>query len=178
MNRSFPVLCAAVALLAACASDDKKAEPQRLCPQTAIVRELQNIKDYGGEAPDDSAIVATALMRGVQGRCEYKEEGAGVSFDLKMAAERGERLGGDRVSFPFFVAVLTPDQKILSKELMTTDFTFSGKDRLVEKTEGLHVFIPMDKDADGTNYQVLMGFQLTEEQLKAVRNAGSGVPEK
>ncbi|MDD5586959.1 MAG: hypothetical protein PHY92_08405 [Alphaproteobacteria bacterium] len=175
MNRSLLLLCAVAVLLAACSSGKK--EPQRLCPQTAIVREIERVKDYGGETPDDNAVVASALMRGVQGRCDYRDDGVSVSFDIKMTAGRGDRLGGDHVSFPFFVAVLDSEQKILSKELMTADFAFSGKDKKVEKTESLDVFIPMDKDADGTNYQVLLGFQLTEDQLKAARK-DEAEPEK
>ena len=169
MKHSLLILCAATVLLAACTSDKKEAP--RLCPQTAIVRELERAKDFGGDTPEEQSLVAVALMQNVRGRCDYKDEGADENFDLKIVAERADRLGGDHISFPFFIAVLDPDRKILSKELMTADFTFHGKDKTTDQTESLHVFIPMDKEANGEYHQVLMGFQLTEDQLTANRKA-------
>jgi|GEM_PF-976883 len=154
--------------LTACSSDkEKKAE--RLCPQTAIIRELEHVMDYGVETPDSKTLVATALMKKVTGRCEYTDTGVDVGFELIVAAGKGPRLGGDKVNFPFFVSILTPEQKIVAKEQMTAEFSFSGSSKVTEQIEQLHVFIPMDKDADGTNYQVLMGFQLSEDQLKNAR---------
>ena len=171
MKRSLIILSAVLLVVKACSSDKDKKEAPRLCPQTAIVRELERIKDYGGETPDEKALVAVALMQSVRGRCDYKDDGVDENFDLNIVAERAERLGGDQVSFPFFIAVLDPDHKIISKELMTTDITFHGKDKKTEQTESLHVFIPVDKDANGEFHQVLMGFQLTEDQLNAQRKA-------
>lgn len=159
--------------LVSCSSDgDSKIE--RLCPQTAIIRELEHVYDYGNDTPDPKTLVATALMKKIRGRCDYTDTGVDVSFDLDVMAGKGPRLGGDKVSFPFFISLLTPDQKIIAKEQLTADFKFSGDSKTTEQTEPLHIFIPMDKDADGTNYQVLVGFQLSEGQLKVVREREDG----
>jgi len=159
--------CFVFLLLSACASDNGS---ERLCPQTAIVRELERINDYGADAPGEETLVAVAVMRGVKGRCEYRDDGVAVEFSVDMIAGKKERLGGERVSFPFFVAVLDPEKNILSKELMTTEFDFSGK-KLMEQTESFRVFIPAEKDTDVSYYQLLIGFQLSEEQLAATRKA-------
>jgi len=163
-------LCLLPLALAGCASDED-VKPKRLCPQTAFVRELERVNDYGADTPDEKTLVATALMKSVDGTCKYTDEGVDVQFRLEIKAGREPRLGGDRTSFPFFVSIVAPDGKILSKELMTADFTFSGDGNTAERAEDLHVFIPLPKDANVTNYRILMGFQLTEEQLNAVRKA-------
>lgn len=155
----------ALGAISACSSDKKT---ERLCPQTAIVRELERINDYGGDAVDEKNLVAAAAMRGVNGKCEYRDDGVAVDFSVDMIAGKKERLGGERVSFPFFVAVVDPNRKILSKELMTAEFYFGGK-KTAEQQENLSVFIPTEKDADASYYQVLIGFQLSDEQLAAVR---------
>ena len=170
MNRWIVCLFLLPLALTACSSTED-AKPKRLCPQTAFVRELERVNDYGADMPDEKTLVAAAKMKSVDGTCDYRDEGVDVNFTLKIIAGKKERLGGDKIGFPFFVSIIDPEGKILSKELMTADFEFSGDKKTAERTEILHVFIPMAKDADGTNYQVLMGFQLTEEQLNAVRKA-------
>ncbi len=174
--------------LAACASDsdkdkdtekkdsDKKKEadkekPLPICPQVAILRELETIQDYGNEKPDPAQLVAQANMRSVDGTCAYRDNGIDVAFDLNFIAAKGPRLGGLHIGFPYFVSVVDSGQNILTKERMTVEFGFSSESKITEHAESLHVFIPLAKDkrALGPSYRVLMGFQLTQEQLDTVR---------
>lgn len=158
--------------------DDKQAEhhqadalPKKeilpICPQVAIVRTLDVLRDYGGEKPDPSELVFSATMLGVDGECEYTDTGVDMTYTLSLAAERGPRLGGKTMGAPYFVALVAPDGKIISKDRMTATFSFDGN-RVADVAEPLHVFLPLPKDKrdTGPNYQVLMGFQLTDEQLK------------
>jgi hypothetical protein len=157
--------------LAACADKKEDVKPVRLCPQVAILRELERAKDFGSSTPDPGELVAVAAMKNVEGGCEYNETGADVRFTLNMIASRGPRLGGDRVAFPFFVSLIGPDDKIVRKELMTANFTFGSGDKRAEDHEDLHVFVPVPPDLTAEGYRVLLGFQLTEDQLKATRDA-------
>ena len=174
------LLFAAVLAIAACSSDsdkkkdaDKTEEPKKaeaptpICPQVAIVRALETLRDYGHEKPDPKELVAAARMLNVQGNCAYLPNGIDIKFKLNMQAFRGPRLGGLHTGFPFFVAVVDPDGAVLNKNQLTVDFGFSSEDPLANDEENLHVFIPLAKAAQsaGPNYQVLTGFQLTEEQL-------------
>lgn len=52
---------------------------------------------------------------------------------------------------------------------MTANFAFEGAKEFSESAEPIHVFIPLAKDADAGNYQILAGFQLTEEQIAEAR---------
>ena len=176
-------------MLSACAGDDNPDEADKaevaaeappkthdealkrlaalpICPQVAIVRGLDDMRDYGGEKPDASELVAGAKLMGVQGQCEYTDTGIDVHFDLNMVAARGPRLGGKHTSFPFFVAVVEPSGTILNKERMTAEFNFSGDERTANTAETLHVFIPLPiaKRGLGPDYRVLMGFQLSAAQ--------------
>lgn len=142
--------------LSACASD-KETKP--LCPQTAIVRELERSSDSGVQA----------RMLRVEGTCAYDKTSVTVDAKLALAAAKEARLKSDRASFPYFVAILDPEQRIIAKKLLTVAFTFRDG-ASAEKTEPLHLTIPLAKEADGENYRVLMGFQLTEAQLTATRH--------
>jgi len=176
--RFWLFLCASVFLLSACGSDDadkhvaEKAEekpakhktveaPPPICPHVAIVGNLDLLRDYGGEAPAANQLVSAAKLVGIDGDCEYRDDGIDVAFQLKVAAKRGPRLGGTHVSFPYFVAVLDPSDTILNKDQMTAEFHFASDETVTNHTEPLHIFIPLakDKQTEGPSYRVLIGFQ-------------------
>lgn len=167
--RTFLPLLLLPLLITACAGDKK---PPRMCPQVAYLRGLDRIEDYGNDTPDPSTLVAVSAMQKVEGKCEYEDNGVNVDFFLHMAAEKGPRLGGDHFTAPFFVSLVDPDEKVLSKELMSTTFQFGSEARSATRMESLHVFIPLQKDEDASNYRVLTGYQLTEQQLKTAREKG------
>ena len=141
----------------------------RGCPQTAIIRELERVKDYGNDTPEDANLVATSFMKTVQGQCISSDKGVDVNFQLTLLAGRGPRLGSDHFSFPYFISVVDSNRQILSKEMLTAEFKFGDEKKITTDTEALHVFIPLDKGADAKGYQVLMGFQLTDEQRKGLK---------
>lgn len=167
MQRTLPVVAALLAL-AGCATDEGE-KLQRRCPQTAIVHELERATDYGKDEVAPQNLVARAVMHGVTGGCQYGEDGVEVDFTLALAAEKGPRLGGSSVSFPYFVSLVEPDRAIRGKELMTANFAFEEGKKSAESAEPIHVFIPLAKDDDAGDYQILAGFQLTEEQIAETR---------
>lgn len=169
-KRSLFALALAVTALAGCSSDKG---PPRLCPQVAILRNLERIEDHGRDSIDPSTLVAVAAMRNIEGSCDYDDQGVRISFDLNMVAEKGPRLGGDQISFPYFVSLVGPEDQVLSKEPLTAKFEFPSGGKQVKKTESLRIFLPLKKDETAQGYRVLMGFQLSEDQLKAVREKES-----
>jgi len=142
-------------------------KPKLICPQVAIVRSLETLRDYGAEKPAHDQLVAVSRMQGLDGNCSYEDEGIDVSFMIHFAAAKGPRLGGERADFPYFVAVVDPAGAILNKNQMTEEFRFKEDEKVAKHDEPLHVFIPLPKDKKdtGPDYRVLAGFQLTEEQL-------------
>lgn len=165
-----------ITILSSCADSDKpeaKEEPMAIkksipiCPQVAVVRELQEVTDYGGETPDPSQLVSKARLQSLDGDCAYTKSGIDVRINANFIAQRGPRLGGRHISFPYFVAVVDPQEVILNKELMTEELNFSSQDYVTLDSQDLHVFIPLSKDKiiQGPSYQVLIGFQLREDQI-------------
>ena len=167
MLKRFSKLCAVACLMAlsACSSDRLVGG----CPQVAYLRDLSVASDYGREAAVPENLVSVAMMNGIDGSCRYKDDGVNVDFKILMRAEKGPRLGGNQVSFSYFVSVLNPDDSILAKDIMTVSFAFPENGKMKEAVQDLHIFIPLAKDQDAVNYRVLTGFQLTESQLNLAR---------
>jgi hypothetical protein len=175
--KKFLGLCLLLAF-AACASDDK-AEPSKdatppapevktenlICPQVAILKEADEAFDFGRENHDDANLVAKARLKGISGDCAYRKDekkptGIDISFTLNAVAARGPRLGGNQTSFPYFIAVVDPSDAVLSRQIVTAEFKFSGERVFAEMYDPLHVFIPIPtKDLTfGPDYRVLIGF--------------------
>jgi len=154
--------------LVGCAGGETAGKSKPLCPQVAIIRSLEKAEDYANEAPDPANLVAVAAMNRVEGVCKYEDEGADIDFILSLAAEKGPRLGEGRATFPFFVSLVMPDDSVRAKEIMTAAFAFDGEAKGARLDQPLHVFIPLAKGEDAASMRVLMGFQLTEQQAKAL----------
>jgi hypothetical protein len=166
--------------VAACAGDDKPKDAAKdeapkpakiktdnlICPQTAILKPAQQIVDYGGEKPDPAQVVAQARMQSIQGDCAYRDDGIDIAFKLNINAVRGKRLGS-QVSFPYFIAIIDPAEKIVSRQTTSVSFTFKKDEKVAETIEPLHVFIPLAKSDQlaGPDYRVLTGFNLPKDQI-------------
>ena len=145
-------------VLAACGGADKPDEVKKedakpavaktktadlICPQVAILQKAEEIFDYGGEKPDPSQLVSKSRMKSIRGDCAYRPDGIDILFNLNMVAERGPRLGGSQVSFPYFIVIVDPDENVLSRQVVTAQFKFSSSDKVAEDAEPMHVFIPL-----------------------------------
>lgn len=108
-------------------------KPKLICPQVAIIHELEGIQDFGDDPPGVGSLIAEARMQSVEGTCSYQDTGIDVAFTLKAVAAKGPKFRGDLYRFPYFVAVLDPDDKILNKNEMTVRFDFKSSEKLADK---------------------------------------------
>lgn len=166
MRSSLWLMLGCLLGLVACSGGDKSKLPNGSpvsCPQVAVVRALEQMRDYGTEQPDAKALVAEAKMGEIVGSCAVTDQGIDVRFEVTMQALRGPRLGGHHVSFPFFVAVVSADGKVISKEPMTADFDFAEAKPAAIHTEKLHVMLPTPNFSGHVvaEPRVLLGWQVS-----------------
>ncbi|MFA4993757.1 MAG: hypothetical protein WC521_00405 [Bdellovibrionales bacterium] len=136
-----------------------------ICPQVAILRQADEEFDYGGEKPDVTQFVAKASLKQIKGDCAYRKDeddptGIDISFKVRVSAMKGPRLGGNQISFPYFIAVVDPSDAVLQRQVLTAQFRFTGDSKVAEIEEPLHVFIPVSAKnlITGPSYRVLIGF--------------------
>jgi hypothetical protein len=165
-------LTAAVMLTAGCGGDDANvaqygAGDPIACPTVSIVRDAAEVVQFRpGPGRDLTDVVARGAIADFSGTCDYSDDGAIVDLDLVIIAERGPAAGGDQAQFEYFVAVADPNRTVLAKEQFRTGVTFEeGRDRGIAAEE-LEQIIPMSRTGLGQDYQILVGFQLTPEQLE------------
>jgi len=157
-------------LLAACASD----KGPEVCPVVSFVDGLDRMTAFGqGGAADISNVAYSAQMTRLAAICKFGGRGTTVSVEFLLIADRGPA-DRERVARPgYFVAVTDPKGEILAKEVFQAEIPFADNRRRVGRKEEVEPFLPSPSGIrDFTGYRVLIGFQLTPEQVEFNKSYG------
>ena len=165
--RLLVLTVAALALSACTAAEDRTAA---VCPRAGIVPDANVMVLFReGAGRDLTDVVAQAQIVEVAVTCAYAaaRRPPGVTLDLQIAiaAERGPADRARRAALPYFVAVLDGDQNIVAKEFFEARFDFPDNRTRVGRVDELEPRIPLRSNFDGPGYRVMIGFQLTPDQL-------------
>ncbi|MEM7443583.1 MAG: hypothetical protein AAF414_09675 [Pseudomonadota bacterium] len=172
----YGLLVAAGVALAACGGrgDDVEQEiifespppPPTGCPNVSVLAGTETVTQFAGGATGSSAaVIARGLIGDFVGECTYSENAVAVALDLPIIGSAGPASTGG-AAYEYFVAVLSPTNRLLGKEIFvaTIGFDASGSGTVVEILEQI---IPLpDGAASGSRYSILVGFQLTPQQLR------------
>ena len=100
--------------------------------------------------------------------CRYSDDDPLVAqMEVDFAFGKGEAATSERHAYPYFVAVTRRNGKVLAKEYFTVEAEFKGG-KLAGKTESFsRIEIPrLDESIAGSNFEIVVGFDLTPEQLE------------
>lgn len=105
-----------------------------------------------------------AKLTDLTGTCDIGDDSASVT--LKVTINVGAEGGGapdKKFDLPYFVAVLDPNDHIVAKEELTNAVELTeGKS---SSTDTLEETIPLAEPETASRYHIIVGFQLTQEQL-------------
>jgi hypothetical protein len=164
-----------VPTLVGCAWTEKET---KVCPRVAVLSEAGSLTryvpgagtdildiDFQGEIAD---LVAQCRFPDVKGTRQVVVQLAPV-FVLNRGAANADR----KIDFTYFVSVVR-NEEILSKQLFEVASEFAGnRSRVVLKDDNppINIDIPLPHRAAEYEYEILVGFQLTPEELQ--RNQAS-----
>ncbi|MEQ9144123.1 MAG: hypothetical protein RLO08_07175 [Parvibaculaceae bacterium] len=159
----------AAGLLAACATEEEVAYEQSLpCPAVGILGGTESLTLFSGEGRDITDVVLTGEMERVVSECEYDIDDGIIYVDLALrgSAEIGPAATSREITVPVFIALTEVDSRVLRKDVFPLTLAFPGNQR---STSFIHTIeetkVPFVARIDGSAYEILLGFQLTEEQL-------------
>lgn len=140
----------------------------RPCPTVGVLNGTDHLTLFNGRGKDLTDVVLRAEIARVVTKCEYNASESTISVDLAFngIAEIGPAAQSRTQTVTTFVAVTRRFGAKVKKQLYEVPLVFEGASRQVQflKTiEGTQ--IPYGGDADGRIYEILVGFQLTPEQL-------------
>jgi hypothetical protein len=163
-------LAAAVLALAACSSGDEAVSAQ--CPRGGIAPDTNTVVLFrDGPGRDVTDVLMQAQVVDMRITCEYaqgRRARPGVTLDLQIAfaADRGPAERNRRAAVPYFVAIVDGERNIVAKETFTAEFAWPDNRPRTGRVDQWEPVIPLKSNFDGPSYQILVGFQLTADQVE------------
>lgn len=141
------------------------------CPQVEIVDDLSSISDFSHPRKQDKDhLISRVDLKSAQSTCKLSSKTAIIDLKLLFNGKlgpNGRKTASERpfFSYPFFVAVTTPTGKIMAKEIFAASITYGANENQHTYFENLRQIIPIKSKNQANNYHVLIGFQVTPDQL-------------
>jgi len=151
-------------------------EAKRLvCPGSYVAPDADKLAVFkpNSDAKLDNVLYGVRVAA-ITSRCERADQGLVVQskIDFQLVANDANIRTG---SFVYFVSLVDAQQNILAKQDYTLPFEFDPRHRNLTLHEDFVEHVPLIDVSTGGNYAVVVGLQLTAEQL-AFNRAGSRPP--
>jgi hypothetical protein len=137
------------------------------CPVSAALYDAARVVELQGVARHEN-VGFTGSIEGVKGYCRYVgREPIEMEVEITFAFGRGPKAEGRDHAYPYFLAVTRRDRSILGKDVHAVNVRFPPNQDVVYVTERVPgIVIPRATETiSGTNFEILVGFDLTPEQL-------------
>lgn len=145
------------------------------CPLMGVLYESSRQVQFATPTDERYANIAyTGEMRGVRGYCRYIDaDPIEMEIEIDMAFGRGPAATAEQQNYRYWVAVARRGRAPIEKEYFDVAVRFPRDAAVVTRTEQINrIVIPRaTAETSGDNFEVLVGFELTPEQL-AFNRAG------
>jgi len=139
------------------------------CPAVGVLNETDHVTLLSGAGTDLTDVVARAEIGKVVSKCEYDVDDSTITVDLAFdgIAEIGPAAQSRALTLNTFVAVTRRYSAFDKKQVYEVPVVFEPGQRQVRFVKTVDgTVLPYGGQADGSIYQILVGFQLTPEQLE------------
>lgn len=154
------------------------------CPQVELVSDLSSLSDFTNpNKPVEKNLISRVNLNSAASTCKLASKSAIVDLTLifdGVLGKKGRQKSSDKpfFSYPFFVAVTAPNGKIMAKEIFAASLTYGANENKHTYFEKLRQIIPIKNKVHANRYKVLIGFQVTPDQLAYNREHMVPVPDK
>ncbi len=168
-------VCLAALAAAGCATN---VAEQQACPSAKVVREFSNLTQFlPGPGRDLTDVVIEAKVDSVDGFCQFdlENDGSGeveVDMEVFFQAALGPSNDTRSAEFVYFVALLDKERNVLRKPIFDAVLTFPSNASRVQFSDEIAVDFRLEAGEPAADYEILVGFQLTDEEAEYNRKAG------
>jgi len=161
-------------LIAGCGPARNEFAP--VCPRPAFLAEATDLDRYRtaaatGGGHDLTDLVLHGRIVGIAGNCKPgdRKDQLLVAVAIGVELTRGPAMQGAEADAPVFVLVAEGDT-ILDKRTYSIRATFPANvDRITLNSDEIDLLLPISPSKSGAAYTILVGFQLTPDELAANR---------
>jgi len=152
------------------------------CPSVRIMDDLKNAIEFTDMAhPSDKTEVGRLSMSDIQVTCQSASAGMVAEITIHFEGTLGPKArwkDGDEPSFayPYFVAVTNPQGTVLSKEIFAASVSYGAQENALRQVETISQALPGNALETPALYTIVLGFQLSDEQLAHNRQKLAAAP--
>lgn len=142
------------------------------CPVVGSLYEAQRLVEVTGAERHEN-VGFTGAIESVHGYCRYVGKNPiTMEVDINFAFGRGPMAKSDTRTYTYWTAVTRRDSSVLAKLNDSIKVTFpKGVDEVRRRVTVSGIVIPRASETiSGVNFEVLVGFDLTDEQLEFNRS--------
>ena len=181
---AFGLLVAAAFLLAGCEFVREESVPAVEtnkqaggCPGAAVLAEASTVTKFRGAGRDPTDVVATAEIARPKLSCDYDNDTRQVELTLSfpLSIKRGPAGNDADVTVSYFVAVVDSDNNVVLKQGFDRDLAPDMASAGFDENPG-RISFTAAKDKKAVSYEVLVGFQLSHDELAYNRTQRRFVP--
>lgn len=141
------------------------------CPAVFILDDAKDLTKFKpGPGRDITDILFEAEIVNFVGDCDYDEGEAEIQLSVQIRVERGPANKGRQVAFDYFVAIPKFQSLAEGKSVFEVTGEFEGNRTRMLYQDDLDMTIPVKVPSDGAALEIILGFQLTPEELKYNRS--------
>lgn len=141
------------------------------CPSVSVRPDLASMADFYDPAKTtESTKISEAAITGVKNTCRVEDGRIIMQVDLSVTGKTGPKARvkpADKPSFayPYFIAVTDSKGTVVSKDIFAVSLSFASDQNEIATTETVFQNMPVPDTSIGESFNVIVGFQLTNEQL-------------
>ena len=158
--------------------EDNTLELGPSCPRVAIGDDVGYVARFDGNGSKRANLRYAVKMDVPNGICFLNENSIDVEMSVPIYVERGPAMEDREINFEYFVAIARTDKTIIDRQA----YQIGTEMRLGEVAHIIEEFdqsIPIEPGENGSNFVIIVGLILTEEELDYARSPkmlGSPVP--
>lgn len=146
------------------------------CPQVKALKDLSSISQFSTpQAPSADKLIASSKLENITAACQISGNAVTVELSLDFAGTLGpvgvkDLNGQANYTYPYFLTVITPNGDIMSKDVFALSMIYANEQLSVRKQDKLRQIIPLLDGKKANEIQIIIGFQLTADELSYNRS--------
>nr|WP_314072445.1 hypothetical protein [uncultured Roseococcus sp.] len=146
------------------------------CPSLTLPADLADLTRYRpGSPPDLSSVVLDARVTGVDASCRRgrRDQSVDATISMRFQIDRGPAAPSRAVQLPWFIALLDADNNVINRQSFVLPAQFGvNTTRAAVGSRPVEISFPVNQQRRAQDYRIMVGFQLTEEELAQNRRRG------
>ncbi len=141
------------------------------CPRVSALPELSRVTQFADESnPVSETVLSNTVLTKLDSSCITTESAINLDIVLNFTSSLGtaglsQNSAQSSYSHAYFLAVVDPQGQIIAKDVFALSPVFQSGQKEVFSTERLQQTIPLSSKTPANQYQVMVGFQLSEAEL-------------